>query len=533
MDLTALIPRLQQQGRDNTILSFESGRIVRRTHADLYRDVRKVAEKLTAWGLKPGMRVGILAPNSYQWMVHELALIELRVVSVAFSDDFKGSNAGELCDKYMLSLLLHTRVPGWAVVPEGAPTALLDAENPEVRVADRRHEADDEQFLRMGLIFSSGSAGGVKGIVLDRRGVEGSLDSFVQGVTPRRDDCLLLFLPMSNFQQRMMYYGALWYGFDLIISEPQQIFRALKELRPTMLVAPPAFYEAFETRISNLSGWKRSLLHGAGALTSMLPGRAVRARVGRVIFKQAHDSLGGRMRLMITGMAPIKRSTHRLFARMQVPLYETYGLVECGSISLNPPGTGKRGSVGRLLPGVTVTLAPDGEILARREPTLASGYFECAPGEREKTFIGDNWIATGDIGRLDKDGYLYLVGRKKEIIVTSGGKKVHPEAVESDIDRCPDVDKSVVFHHPEQPSLVAVVLLRHPQDGGARARIQQWVNHVSGRYPSTPIETIVFTDEPFTRENGLLRPNLKLDRQAITRRFQPSSIPAKDYANVS
>lgn len=523
MDLTTLIARLPQQGRDNTILSFEKGQVVRRTHADVHADVGKTVEKLAAWGVKPGMRVGTLAPNSYQWMVHDLALIELRAVSVPFSEDFKGTSAGTLCEKYALSLLLLSRAQAAAEGLEGVPTAFLDAENPSVEVVERGSQAADESFERMGLIFSSGSAGGIKGLVLSRRGVEVSLDSFVQAVAPRPDDRLLLFLPMSNFQQRMMYYAALWYGFDLILAEPLQLFRALKELRPTMLVAPPAFYEAFETRVSNLPAWQRTLVYLAGAITSYLPGRKVRDAVGRAVFKQAHDALGGHMRMMITGMAPIKRSTLKLFERMQVPLYETYGLVECGSISLNRPGTGKVGSVGRPLAGVTVALAPDGEIIAHREPTLASGYFESAPGEQQATFLGDNRIATGDIGRFDENGNLYLIGRKKEIIVTSGGKKIHPEAVESEIDGCGDVAKAVVFHHAEQPSLVAVVVLKHPQDAGGRARIQKWVDRINEHYPSTPVATVIFTDVPFARENGLLRPNLKLDRRAIARHFQAPS----------
>ena len=124
MDLTTLIARLPQPDRNNTILSFEKGQVVSRTHADVYADVKKTAEKLTAWGVKPGMRVGILAPNSYEWMIHDLALIELRTVSVAFSEDFKGASASALCDKYALSLLLshtHASIAG----SEGVPTAFL------------------------------------------------------------------------------------------------------------------------------------------------------------------------------------------------------------------------------------------------------------------------------------------------------------------------------------------------------------------------------------------------------------------------
>jgi long-subunit acyl-CoA synthetase (AMP-forming) len=229
------------------------------------------------------------------------------------------------------------------------------------------------------------------------------------------------------------------------------------------------------------------------------------------------------MRFMVTGMAPIKRSTLELLARMRLPLFETYGMIECGSIALNVPGAHRLGSVGRPLPGIEVELAADGEIVIHKEHTIACGYFQCADGEAERTFLPGNRIATGDIGRFDADGFLYLVGRKKEIIVTAGGEKVHPEALESEIDGCPLVGKSVVFAAPGVPSLCAVVLPKDPKDPAARPRIEQFVEAINARHPSTGIGRVVFTDVAFTRENGFLRPNLKLDRRRIAEHFRSAA----------
>jgi long-chain acyl-CoA synthetase len=478
-----------------------------------------VAARLARWGVKSGMRVGLFAPNSYQWMVHELALIEVRALSVAIPDDFRDWDLNDLCEKYSLSLLLISAAQGSAGKLQNVPVAFIDADNLHVNVIDRGYKSLADDFATLGLIFSSGSSGGLKGLVLSRRGVEASLTAFVETILLHKDDCLLLFLPMSNFQQRLMYYAALWYGFDLIITDHHNLFRALKQLQPTLLIAPPAFYEALETRFANLPAWKRRLAGAAADVISLLPSGVLRRQAARALFKQLSEALGGRMRLMVTGMAPIKRSTLELFARMQLPLHETYGLVECGSVSLNDPATGKLGSVGRPLPGVTVELAADGEIIAHRQPTLASGYFECAEGEGQRTFIGDHRIATGDIGRFDEDGYLYLIGRKKEILVTGGGKKVHPEVLEREIDASDDVEKSVVFRDSDGPSLVALVRPRNPEDPEIRSRIGKYVDRVNEHHPSTPIAMIIFTDVTFSRENGFLRPNLKLDRRNITRHF--------------
>jgi long-subunit acyl-CoA synthetase (AMP-forming) len=229
------------------------------------------------------------------------------------------------------------------------------------------------------------------------------------------------------------------------------------------------------------------------------------------------------MRFMITGMAPTKRSTLKLFARMQLPLFETYGLIECGGVTLNLPGAHKIGSVGRPLPGVSVDLAEDGEIIASRKAAMMLGYFECAPGEAENTFIAGNRIATGDIGWLDKDGYLYITGRKKEIIISSGGEKIHPEVLEAAIDACDNVQRAVVFHAADSPFLTAVVLPKNPQDENAKLRIRQFIENIPQDKSAMSVDNVIFTEVVFSRENGFLRPNLKLDRKKIAQHFQTNA----------
>lgn len=531
MDLTKLVTRLPQRSAGN-IYFYEKGRVAQRTHVEVYADVRAVVAKLEGWGVKAGMRVGIRAPNCYQWIIYDLAIIELRAISVAFTDDFNAATAEELREKYQLSLLLVMASERQRHSPQANFVACLDGENTNVKVACNGERGtasgqnpagiEGEDFVSPWRIFSSGSVSGLKGLAMNRRGVEAWVEAFTQAIVPRSGDRLLLFLPMSNFQQRPMYYAALWYGIDLIVTDPARLFLALKDLKPTILVAPPALFQGFETRLSNLPKWNQLAARVAGNVVRLLPVRRARERVAHLIFKQAYEALGGRMRMMITGMAPIKRATLDLFRLMQLPLFETYGLVECGSVTLNVPGASRIGSVGRPLPGVHIELAPDGEIIVRRDHMVALGYFECATGENEMTFIGDNRVASGDIGRLDKDGYLYLVGRKKEIIVTPGGDKVHPEVIESEIDACPDVAKSVVLKDPDAPALVAIVLPKDPGDEDARSRIEQFVNRNGGGHQraTMSIGKIVFTDLIFSRENGLLRPNLKLDRRKIAEHFR-------------
>lgn len=522
MEFATLLSRLPSR-QQNQVLTFEGGRVVRRSHATVHDDVRAACAELASWGVRAGMRVGIRAPNSYHWLIYDLALVELGAVSVAFTDDVAGVSPRELRDRYSLSLLFVPPSERASHPPEDTFIASLGGTNTGVQAIERGPLPGSTDPEQLWMIFSSGSSGGLKGITLTRKGIESSVATFAEAVGPRPDDCLLLFLPISNFQQRLMYYGALWYGFDLIITDPNRLFRALKELGPTILIAPPMLYEAFETRFHNLPKWKRLMAELAGRVALSLPTPAAREKLARAIFKQAYEMLGGRMRFMVTGMAPIKRSTLDLFARMQLPLFETYGLIETGPLALNLPGARKIGSVGRPLNGVHVELASDGEVVIRRKHMLAVGYFECAPGENERTFPSANQVATGDVGRFDEDGYLYLVGRKKEILITPGGEKVHPEALEAEIDACPDVAKAVVFRDEASGSLTAVVLPKVVTDGEARARIEKFVEAVNERHPSRSMDTVLFTDIVFTRENGFLRPNLKLDRKRIAAHFQSAA----------
>jgi len=520
IDLRVLQARIAGQQHNNSVFTFEKGQVRIRSHAEVYSDVAAACARLREWGLKAGMRVGIRAPNCYEWVVYDLALLELRAVTVAFTDDFASLRAGDLCEKYSLSLLLVSDVEAKPENGSSVPVAYLNAENSTVKIVERSVPDTDPEYDKIGCIFSSGSSGGLKGLTLNRRGIEASVDAFTQAVSPRHDDCLLLFLPISNFQQRLMYYAAFWYGFDLIVTDPNRLFRALKELHPSILIAPPALYEAFETRFYSLPPHKRWMAQIVADLALAVPIRSIRQAIARSLFASVYEALGGRMRFMVTGMAPIKRSTLKLCRRMQLPLFETYGLIEFGSVSLNLPGANRLGSVGRLLPGVEVEFAPDGEIIVHRKHTIALGYFECAPGESEKTFVGNGFVATGDIGRRDSDGYLYLVGRKKEIIITAGGEKIHPETIEAEIDACPEVARSVVFSSPESPALVAVVLPKNPQATAVRERVQRFIDHVNERHRFAGVGKVIFTDLAFTRENGFLRPNLKLDRKKIAQHFQ-------------
>lgn len=517
MDLRGLIGQLP--GKKGTIFTFERGKTTSHSHAGLHDDVKRARAALESWGVKPGMRVGIYAPNSYAWLVHDLALMDAGAVSVPFTDDFAGRINDDVLARYDVALLLISKSHARQFSPKPAHVAFIDADNDGARALDRMPpwEADsDDQHT---LVFSSGSAGGLKGLVISRKGIEDTLPPIYATISVRPHDRMQLFLPLSNLQQRNMCYSALWYDFDIIITDYTQLFDAMKALSPTILIAPPVLYQMVQADFERLPEKTKRRYNAWASLIALVPVASWRMALARRAFPAFHNQFGGKMRLLVTGMAPIRREMGHFFERMQLPLCETYGMVEAGSITFRPAESREYGSVGKVLPGITLSFEEDGEIIVQRDHHLTLRYFQCADGENERTFLSREKVATGDIGRLDADGNLFLLGRKRELIVAPGGYKVHPEVIEQEINNCPDVAQSVIFLKAHSTQLTAVVALAEPQTEGARDRVKKHVAGLKSTKKIAQFVNVIFADEPFTRENGGLRPNLKLDRKAIAARY--------------
>jgi long-subunit acyl-CoA synthetase (AMP-forming) len=517
MDFHSLIAALP--GKKSAVYTFERGKAVRHPHAALHEDTARVRENLRAWGVKAGTRVGIYASNSYHWLVHDIALIGLGAISVPFTDDFAGKINQELLDRYNIALLVISKRDARLFPDKPAHVAFIDGDNEGIRALPRPPSGDPDVADQHSLVFSSGSAGGLKGLVISRKGVEATLGPIFDEIEIGPDGRLLLFLPMSNFQQRNMCYAALWYDFDIIITDYTQLFAAMPALNPTVLVAPPVLYQMIHAEYEKYPSWKKSLWSTSSSLLSLLPSRSLRQGLARILFHDFYKQFGNRIRLLTTGMAPIRRNMGKFFDRLQLPLAESYGMVEAGSITYRPPGSKEYGSVGRLLRDVKLSFEPDGEIIVSRESPLTLRYFQCAEGENERTFLGPGRIATGDMGKLDADGNLFLLGRKKELLVTPGGVKVHPETIEQELNNCPDVAHAVIFLKPHTSHLTCVVDLVPPGGEEARARVTEFANRLPSARKVAQFVDVIFADSPFTKENGMLRPNLKIDRKAIVARY--------------
>ncbi len=517
--LEAMVLRLADHP-GNHVAFYETGQAVQKTFPEVLTDVEQARRRLESYGVRRGMRVGIFASNSYAWMVYDLALIQLGVTTVPFPDETPVAELGGHFEHYRLSLLLASSdlLPPY---PLKQPVAFLDAPtSSQVTVRAVAPVLGEESIPS--IVFSSGSSGRLKALKTSGPGTLAVIDHYCSHYRFYRDDTFLVFLPLHSYQQRLMIYGCINYGVNLAVVKSGQLFQGLKDFHPTLCLAPPILFESvqkqFEEAVRGQPWQKRAAFRAARSLARVAPSAGLRQRLRDVCYGKLRESFGGRMRLMWTGMAPVRRTTLEFFAETGLPLVEGYGLTESGPIAFNTLEENRIGTVGKpIVPG-SVRLAEDGEIIVERDAFLTTGYFEADPADATATYLGPGRIATGDIGYFDADGFLRLKGRKKEIIITSDGNKIHPEILEDRLERSPLVLQCVVFGQ-GLLHLAALVVVRRPEED--RHAVLEWVAETNRQLPhGIKIEKTHITGEELSRENGLLTENLKLNRRAIFQRYR-------------
>jgi long-chain acyl-CoA synthetase len=310
------------------------------------------------------------------------------------------------------------------------------------------------------IIYTSGTTGEPKGVMLTHGNLASNMIASKALLQIRDDDVALSFLPLSHSFERMLSYVCLANGISLVFAEAMDtIPRDIATVRPMMMTGVPRVFEKFQARIlekgAALPQPRRALFEwglrvararGQAELQGRKPGGVLALQIPlaeRLVWAKIRDGIGGRIHTLISGSAPLPPDVASFFHGIGLPITEGYGLTETSPVLTgNPPGAARLGSVGVPIPGVEVSIAPDGEILARG-PNIMAGYYN-KPGETAAV-VRDGWLHTGDVGHLDADGYLYITDRKKDILVTSGGKNVAPQPIEAVLKRSPLVAEAVVL----------------------------------------------------------------------------------------
>lgn len=296
------------------------------------------------------------------------------------------------------------------------------------------------------LYLTSGATGEPKMVLITHQAIISNLDMAPAALALTPDDITVAFLPSAHIAQRIVVElipircGMPVSFAESLLKMPQDI----KDVRPTIFLAPPRLWERIYTTIctevNKRPGIARKLFYGSvalglGAAKYRRAGKSVPWRIGgplklanRLVFSKVRERFGGRIRIAASGAAPLGTDLAEFYDAIGLPLHEGYGLTEGGIATLNPIGEAKPGSIGTLLPGVQIKLDEDGQMLLK-SPCLFSGYYKDADSTAE--VLRDGWLHTGDVGYADSDGYWYITGRKKEMIVASNGKKIYPSRLES------------------------------------------------------------------------------------------------------
>jgi long-chain acyl-CoA synthetase len=383
------------------------------------------------------------------------------------------------------------------------------------------------------IIYTSGTTGEPKGVMLTHGNMASEAVLALRAMTIRSTDVYLSLLPLSHIFERCSgLYTMLLGGATIAYSESlDKVPANLLEVRPTIVLAVPRFYEKLLARVfevseaagfprANIARWGRKVGIEWATLSDArkpVPGPLAFAHsiANMLVYSVIAERLGGRLRLRVSGGAPLNRDVSLFFYGAGQPIFEGYGLTETSSaICVNRFGRFRIGTVGPLFDRIEVKIAEDGEILVMG-PVVMKAYWN-RPTETAEA-LADGWFHTGDIGTMDPDGHLRITDRKKDLIVTSGGKKVAPQPLENALKSSPKIREALVLG--DRKKFIAALIV--PAPGATHEEIAAEVDKVNSTHASfEKIKRFELIPDDLTIENGFLTPSLKVKRKAVAERHR-------------
>ena len=533
---------------------------------ELYEDIQIVASALLDFGYQRGDRLSVLANTCYDWTVLDFAALSIGVIVVPIYQssipssvryiladcEAKGivcENAEQLEKVQEVRGALPKLEHFFGFNEDGSPDGItIDTLRERGRKLDRKawkaasKEVTGEDIAT--IVYTSGTTGDPKGAMLSHGNLTGATYATCNHLEQETEWITLLFLPLAHIFARIVQFGAFYIGAKVAYVEsmdPQLIAASMREIRPHVLPSVPRVYEKVYTKIQAsfeaATGARRRLIDFAqrvGEDVSRLrqygqePSGLLRVKfrlANRLVFQKVKDAMGGRIRYGISGGAPLAPEIARFFHRNDIPIMEGYGLTEStASPFCNKPDDFKFGTVGLCSDGSEIKIADDGEILLKG-PGVFKGYWN-KPDATAEVLSDDGWFKTGDIGELDRDGFLRITDRKKNIIVTAGGKNIAPAFIENKI-KTSSLVSQVLVHGDKRKFLSALITLNPEamKEAGVdreKAKIQlaahlELVNTELESYQQ--IKKHVVVDEDFTIENDMLTPTLKVRRKQVESRY--------------
>lgn len=551
-----------------------------------FDQTRALSLGLSALGLQPGDRVALVSESRPEWVISDLAVLTAGAVTVPVYPTLSApqmwfilaesasrfaivSNAAQVAKIMEVTAGVHDLQ---AVIvmdgdAEGGPFRVLTiaemiasgekmlATDPGAADRYRETAARVQPNLLATIVYTSGTTGDPKGVMLTHRNIISNVIATKGWIGLDPSDRLLSFLPLSHVFERVVLFRSLFDGVSVYFAETMtSVARDLQRVKPTVMTGVPRawekFHDAIHEGLSKLTGVRKALatwaigvgydytrIWFAGGKPPALLG-VKRAIADRLVFAKIRERTGGRLRFLVSGSAPLSPKIGEFFFAINLPILEAYGLTESSpGITANPPDAPRLGTVGKPLPGVEVRIGSDGEILVRG-PNVMQGYYQRTEATAEALVGG--WLHTGDIGQLSDDGYLTITDRKKDLIVTSGGKKIAPQPLENLLKADPLVSEAVLIG--EQRKFPAALLV--PDFAKLEARFEAMNLHAASReelvrHPEVlrlyqevldrlngslaqfeRVKRFALLPTEFTMERGELTPTMKVRRQVVEQRWR-------------
>ncbi len=541
--------------------------------------VKQVVAALEASGISRGDRVAILSENRPEWSLADWGCLCAGVLDVPVYTTLTAKQVGYLLEDSGAGLVL-------ASTSEQADKAVEAARERNLKVDVVVFDASEEKregvtswtgFLATGaeraaawkdadfraaamstkpddvatVLYTSGTTGDPKGVMLTHNNIASNVRASAM-VHPVGDtDSTVSFLPLSHILQRMVDYFFFWVGCTIAYPRSMDTLVAdMKVIRPTVVVSVPRVYEKIYNGVMQASGIKKALIDWAVGVADRVADLRLAGReptgllalqysvADRLVFSKVKNAVGGRLRFFVSGGGPLAPVLNRFFYSIGLTILEGYGLTETSPVTnVNTLEDFRIGSVGKPLPGTEIKIAEDGEILVRG-PQVMKGYYN-RPDATGEAIDAEGWFATGDIGELDGEGFLKITDRKKDIIVTAGGKNVAPQPIENRLKTHPLVEQVVMIGDRRKFCSLLIVPAFDKLEAWADAngvrfesrdqlvRDRRVVEYVEEQVLGTlgdlasyeRPKKIALLAEDLTVENGFLTPSLKVKRRVVHERL--------------
>jgi len=554
------------------------------TFKDAVDRVEKIAAALNSLGIKKGDKVAIISPNRYEWAFTDYATISLGAVLVPIYPTLLAEHALYILNDSESKLVIvsdetqvekinavkrqlkHTTYfcvmdttaavnDTWQKFESFENTGTEILKNDKNIISERMKKITFEDLAT--IIYTSGTTGEPKGAMLTHKNFLSNIENAAKIFTFLPDDIFLSFLPMSHIFERMAgHFQSCYHALTVAYAESlDTVPENILEIKPTLMISVPRLFEKMYAKVlENVeigSSIKRKIFYWAmkvgreyihkimynqRVLKSLQKKRNI---AYKLVFSKLSEKLGGRIRFMVSGGAPLSAEIAEFFGAAGLMILEGYGLTETSPvITVNYPEKFRYGTVGPILPEVEVKIAEDGEILSRGDHIMV-GYYN-KPYETAEVIDEEKWFHTGDIGHIDNDGFLVITDRKKNILVTSSGKNIAPQPIENSLITSKYIEQAVVIGDKRNYCSAIIVVaedaivkwakssnIKLPEMKSindsmeVRDLIRTEVDRLTAnfaRYES--VKDFYLISELFSVENDMLTPTLKVKRKVVEEKYK-------------